>query len=272
MATEEFQVCLRYISKCEAQSEAQSEAHLAVPPASLRDLPVELISQIAGPLDSASLHNLRNTAKWIAAAVDFDYMQRHPVRTVCRSARQLPGFLKQLTLPAINMQIERLTLSGKSAEPYPAFPSTFHLPHLKRLVLKGIVMDGTTLLNMCSAHRITLRSLTIDRVYIKKLGHWEALFFQIMAMMQLELLQVRDLMYETDLTGFPYKVCLPIAGGINGMEALRGCAEIKLLMEYYFRADGAYHKKLDKVVATLREAGRSKWRHSCKGVTQLNLR
>jgi hypothetical protein len=105
MTTKEFQVCLRHASKCETQSE--SEAHLAVSPASLPGLPVELISRIAGYLDSASLHNLRNTTKWIAAAVDFDYTQRHPNRTVCRSARQLPGFLKQLTLPAINMHIKR---------------------------------------------------------------------------------------------------------------------------------------------------------------------
>jgi hypothetical protein len=269
MTTEEFQVCFWDVSKCETQSEAQSEAHLAVSPASLRDLPVELISQIAGHLDSASLHNLRNTTRWVAAAVDFDYTQRHPSRTICRSARQLPGFLKQLTLPAINMHIKRLTLSGKSADHYSAFPSTFHLPLLKRLVLQGIVMDGTSLLNMCSAHRATIRSLKIDRVLIKKVGHWEALFFQILAMLQLEKLQARDLLYKSDLTGFLCEVYLPIEGRISGLEGLKGRTEIKDLVQHYFRDSGAYvyRMKLYKVGRILREASRSKWPPSCKEVT-----
>jgi len=264
MTTKEFQVCLRHASKCETQSE--SEAHLAVSPASLPGLPVELISRIAGYLDSASLHNLRNTAKWIAAAVDFDYTQRHPNRTVCRSARQLPGFLKQLTLPAINMHIKRLTLSGKSSgkstKPYPAFPSTFHLPHLKKLVLRCLEMDGNSLLNMCSSHKATLRTLKIDRVFLKKKVHWEALIFQILATLQLEKLQARDLLYQSDFTGFLCKVYLPFEGHL---EEVKGRHEIKMLMHDCFREDDPYlrHKR---IVRTLREA--SEWASTCEGVTQ----
>ena len=233
MITEVFQVChwlaklaaaglldlvLQYVSK----SEAQSEAHLSVSSVTLSGLPVELIGEIVGHLDSASLHNLRNTTKWLAAAVEYNYTKRHPTLTVCRDARQLPGFLKQLTMPAISMHIKSLKLSGVSAKAYPEFPSMFYLPHLKRLVLKGLVMNSTSLLNICSSHQATLRSLKIDHVYLKKVGHWEVLLFQILVLLQLRSLQARGLLYKSGFTGFLSKVYLPIEGRINVLEGLPG--------------------------------------------------
>lgn len=284
MITEVFQVChwlaklaltglldlvLQYVSKSdtqpEAQPEAQSEApsepqleaYLAVPPASLPGLSGELIGEIAGYLDYASLHNLRNTTKWLAAAVDYNYTKRHPKRTVCRHAQQLLGFLKQLNLPAINMHIKQLTLSGGgSVEPYPAFPSRFFLSHLRRLILKCLVMDITSLLHMCSAHQSTLRSLKIDQVYLRKAVHWEALLFQTLVLLKLKKLQLQDLLYKSEFTGFPSKLYLPIKGRIDGIEGLKGKKQTRQLMYDYFHEGSAwaFDKKIDRVGCILREA------------------
>lgn len=58
---------------------------------------------------------------------------------------------------------------GISAMAYPAFPSTFWLPHLSKLVLMDIEMDDMYLLNICIYHRPILRSLSIHNVCIKNL-------------------------------------------------------------------------------------------------------
>ena len=287
MVTEVFQVChwlaklavtglldlvLQYVSKSdtqpeapseaqfeaqsEAQSETQLEAYVAVPPASLPGLSGELIGEIAGYLDSASLHNLRNTTKWLAAAVDYNYTKRHPKRTVCRHAQQLPGFLKQLSLPAINIHIKQLTLSGGgSVEPYPVFPSRFFLPHLRRLILGGLVMNVTSLLHMCSVHKSTLRSLKIAHVYLRRVDDWEALFFQIL-LMKLKKLQLQDLLYKSAFTEFPSKLCLPIEGRTDGIEGLKGKKQIRQLICDYFHEGSAqaFDKKIYRVDRIMREA------------------
>ena len=102
-----------------------------------------------------------------------------------------------------------------------------------------------------------------------RVDHWEALFFQILAMLQLEKLQARDLLYKSDLTGFLCEVYLPIEGRISGLEGLKGRTAIKDLVQHYFRDSGAYvyRMKLSKVGRILREASRSKWPPSCKEVT-----
>jgi hypothetical protein len=226
-------------------------------PASLPGLSGELIGEIAGYLDSASLHNLRNTTKWLAAAVDYHYTKRHPTRTVCRHAKQLPGFLKQLHLPAINMHIKQLILcGGGSAEPYPAFPSRFFLPHLRRLVLNNLVMNITPLLHMCTAHQLTLRSLKIDYVYLGKVDQWEALLFQILVLLKLKKLQLQDLLYKSAFTGFPCKLYLPIKGRIDGIEGLRDKKQIRQLMHDYFHEGSAwaFDKRINRVGRIMREA------------------
>lgn len=156
-------------------TEVLQERHLDSKLAKIGDntlpgLPVELIDEIAGRLDSASLHNLRNTTKWLAAAVEHNYARRHPTHTICHHAKQLPGFLNQLRMPAIYTHINCLEMTGGiSAMAYPAFPSTFWLPHLSKLVLMDIEMDDMYLLNICIYHRPILRSLSIHNVCIKNL-------------------------------------------------------------------------------------------------------
>jgi hypothetical protein len=174
----------------------------------LPDLPVELIGEIASHLDSASLHNLRNTTKWLAAAVEYRYTERHPTHTVCHHAKQLPGFLNQLTMPAIYTHINRLELrDGKFATAYPAF-TTFSLPHLSELVLVGIELDGMSLLNTCVHHKATLRSLSIQNVYLEELCYWEAILFTMRT--KLDVLQDKGLLYKSTFTGRLARVCLPL--------------------------------------------------------------
>jgi hypothetical protein len=233
------------------QYTSKSEAHLAMSPNALLDLPVqsigdntlpglpaELIGKIASHLDSASLHNLHNTTKWLAAAVDYHYTKRHPTHTICHGAKQLPGFLKQLTVPAICMHINRLEMTGgMSAAAYPAFQSIW-LPHLSELVFAGIEIDGSSLLSMCVHNRSTLRSLSIHNVYLEKLWCWESLFFDIMRLLRLDVLRAKGLLYKFDFTGFLSRVCFPLEDrfhGLEGGEGLKGNNEIYQLMDQYFR-------------------------------------
>jgi hypothetical protein len=258
MATEVLQEC-RLLSKLAKaglldlvlQYTSKSEAHLAVSPNALPGLPVEsigdntlpglsaeLIGKIASHLDSASLHNLHNTTKWLAAAVDYHYTKRHPTHTICHDAKQLPGFIKQLTMPAICMHINRLEMTGgMSAEAYPAFQSIW-LPSLSELVFVGIEMDGPSLLSMCIYNRLTLRSLSIDNVYLEDSGCWESLFFAIMRLLRLEVLRVKGLSYKSDFTGFLSRVCFPLEDrfhGLEGAEGIKGNNNIYQLMDQYFR-------------------------------------
>jgi hypothetical protein len=222
-------------------TEVSQECHLlskSIGDNTLPGLPAELTGKIASHLDSASLHNLHNTTKWLAAAVDYHYTKRHPTHTVCHGAKQLPGFLKQLTMPAIYMHINRLEMTGgMSAAAYPAFQPIW-LPSLSELVFADIEIDGSSLLSMCNYNRLTLRSLTIHNVYIEKLWCWESLFSATMRLLRLNVLRAKGLSYKSDFTGFPSRVWFPLKDrfhGLEGGEGLKGTNEIYRLMDQYFR-------------------------------------
>ena len=244
MATEEFQECF-----------VESIGNKTLP-----DLPVELIGEIASHLDSASLHNLRNTTKWLATAVEHHYIKRHPTHTSCRDAKQLPGFIKQLTMPAIYTHINRLELTGgMSATAYPAFPSMFWLPRLSELVLVDIEMDGVPLLNMCIYHRPVLRSLSIHNVYLESLWCWETLLFAIMRQLKLDVLRAKGLSYKSDFTGFQSRINLPLEGrilGLEGAEGIKGSGEIKQLMDVYFvdRNKWEFRREAAQIACIMRKA------------------
>jgi hypothetical protein len=283
MATEALQEC-HWLAKLAAAglldlvlhhtslSEAQSEAHLAASPETISGPPVELtskntlpglsvelIGEIASHLDSADLCSLRKTTKWLATAVDHHYRWRHPAHTTCRNVQQLPRFLCQLVRPAVYTNINHLTLTGGlSAEAYPAF-SMFYLPHLSELVLVDIKIDSISLLNMCSIHLATLRTLSIHNVCLESLGPWEALFFMIMVLLKLDTLKAKDLTYESDVTGVLSMANLPSEGLVHGLEkaeGLKGCREIKQLMNSYLHdGDGKlYDTKITRLTRILREA------------------
>lgn len=255
-------------------SEAQSEDHRPIlsetlPGLSVEStgdntlpgLPIELVANIASNLDSASLHSLRNTTKWLAAAVDYNYTKCHPTRTVCLGAHRLPGFLKQLTMPAIYTHINRLTLTGSgmsaTAYKYPAMQTMFFLPNLKRLSLRHMEMNSISLLRTCYSHTTTLRSLSVHNVYIENPCHWEALLFLILVLFKLDTLQAQGLRYTSAFTGFISRINMPIRGRIGGLEGLRGRRQIKQLINDYFHEGhmSSYSMRIDGIVPILCEAG-----------------
>ena len=170
MATEAFQIYHR-LTKLAAASllepvlqytSNKPEHHPSVdsvPSNTLQGLIPELIGEIASHLNSADLHSLRNTAKWLTVGVDHHYHKRHPTHTICRGVQELPRILNQLATPAVYRNIAHLTLTGSMSDtPYPAIRHMFKLPRLETLVLKDIEMDAISLVQTISYHLGTLRS------------------------------------------------------------------------------------------------------------------